>query len=189
LFESPEAKSPTGFSPDGKLLLFNRRMGAAKKLDVWALPMTGDRKPFPVVSTAFNDGGAVFSPDGRWIAYVSDDGGANQVFVEAYPSHGAKVRLSTTTGNAPAWSADGKTVFYATSDYHLMAVAVTIAGSELRAGVPRKLFEWHNGEGWGGGGHFGIDPSGQRFLMPIVTGDQLGTPITVVLNWDASLKK
>jgi Tol biopolymer transport system component len=186
LFESPEAKVPTGFSPDGTLLLFNRIMGRDKKTDIWALPMTGDRMPFPVVSTAFNESLAVFSPDGRWIAYVSDDAGANHVFVEPYPSNGVKVRLSTTSGNWPAWSGDGKKVFYSTSDSHLMAVDVAIVGGDLRAGVPRDLFQWSSR----GGTYFAVDPSGQRFLMSVVKEDAAATPnITVVLNWDTALKR
>ena len=185
LFESPESKLPTGFSPDGKILLFNRTM-TGTKMDIWALPITGDRKPFPVIATAFDEGYATFSPDGRWIAYDSNDSGASEVYVQPFPPTGAKVRLSTTSGVSPSWSADGKTVFYMTSDYHMMAVSVTNSGREFRPESPRELFASRPN---GSTRNFGVDPSGDRFLIPVSGDEQTAAPITVVLNWTAGLKK
>ena len=178
LFESPDPKWPQSASPDGRFLLFNRAMGAQKKSDVWALPLTGDRKPFSVISTEFNEAGAVFSPDSRWIVYQSDESGSLHIHLQPFPTTGAKVRVSTTTGTLPQWSADGKQIFYRTSDNHIMVVDVT---SPLRPGVPKELFTQS--------GAWTIDPSGQRFLF-VTSGDAgVAAPITVVLNFVAGLGK
>jgi Tol biopolymer transport system component len=149
LFHSPEPKYPSSFSPDGKLLLFNREMGPGRNTDVWALPLTGNREPVPVVSTPFNEGAAVFSPDGRWIAYVSNDTGSWQVYVQRFPTTDARWRLSTTTGTWPMWTRGGREVVYATTGQEFMAVDITVIGSELRASVPRRLFlHPYVGGGW-----------------------------------------
>jgi Tol biopolymer transport system component len=178
LFESLESKAPTSASRDGKLMLFTRNMGGQKKTDIWALPLSGDRKPFPVVSTDFNESGAAFSPDGRWIAYDSSESGANQIYIQPFPPTGPRVRVSTTTGNNPAWSADGRQLFYRTNDNHVMSVDVT---SPMRPGVPKELFT--QAGGWT------MDPVHQRFLMAVAPDATGAAPITVVLNWTAGLGK
>ena len=115
LWQSGESKSPSGFSPDGRILLVDRWMNCGSSSDMWALPMTGDRKPFPLIETAFNEHSAVFSPSGRFIAYVSNDSGVNQVYVQPFPPTGARVQLSSGNGRSPMWTSDGRTVLYSTS--------------------------------------------------------------------------
>ena len=114
LWQSGESKSPSGFSPDGRILLVDRWMNCGSSSDMWALPMTGDRKPFPLIETAFNENSAVFSPSGRFIAYVSNDSGVNQVYVQPFPPTGARVQLSSGNGRSPMWTSDGRTVLYST---------------------------------------------------------------------------
>jgi Tol biopolymer transport system component len=180
LFESPENKVPTDASRDTKLLLFDRDMGGQQKNDIWALPLTGDPKPFPVVSTDFGEGNGRFSPDGRWIAYQSNQSGTGQIYIQPFPPTGPRVRVSTTTGNNPAWSTDGKQLFYRTGDNHVMTVDVT---SPMRPGVPKELFTQ--------GGQWTMDPVRQRFLMAVTAFDATAdaTPITVVLHWTAGWGK
>ena len=91
LWQSGETKSPSGFSPDGRILLVDRWTSGGSAADIWALPMTGDRKPFPLIETTFNEHSAVFSPSGRFIAYVSNDSGVSQVYVQPFPPTGARV--------------------------------------------------------------------------------------------------
>ena len=163
---------------------------------MWALPMTGDRKPFPLIETAFNENSAVFSPSGRFIAYVSNDSGVNQVYVQPFPVTGARVQLSSGNGRSPMWTSDGRTVLYSTmaessartfvAETAFMAVDVTTSGSTVRAGSPRMLFmQRHIG---GGLNAFAVDPSGQRFLL-VVPDQKPSSPITVVLNWPSLLSK
>jgi eukaryotic-like serine/threonine-protein kinase len=186
LWQSGETKSGSGFSPDGRLLLVDRwvRPGTS---DIWALPMTGERKPFPLIQTPFSEHSGVFSPSGRFIAYVSNDSGANQVYVQPFPPTGARVQLSVENGWSPVWTADGRTILYSTSDQHFMAVDVTTAGSTVHAGSPRTLFMQRS---IGGGlNRFTVDPSGQRFLLVVADQKPSAPPITVVLNWPSLLAR
>jgi eukaryotic-like serine/threonine-protein kinase len=198
LWQSGETKSPSGFSPDGRILLVDRWMNPGFRGDIWALPMTGDRKPFPLIETAaFNEHSAVFSPSGRFIAYVSNDSGVRQVYVQPFPPTGARVQLSTGNGSSPMWTSDGRTVLYATlldptssrtfvAGTGFMAVDVTTSESTVRAGSPRMLFvQRHIG---GGMNNFAVDPSGQRVLL-VVPDQNVPAPITVVLNWPSLLSK
>jgi len=179
LYASPRTKIPSAFSPDGSVLLFLEEGGPEKRWDIWGLPTSGDRKPFPVVQTPYVEIDPVFSPDGRWIAHVSNDSGTMQVVARPYPSNGAVVRLSTTTGTSPVWLSSGEVV-YATADQHFMSVAVTTSGGTLRAGTPRELFA----QRFIGGraNRFNVDRSG-RFLLPVPREEPGGRPINVIVNW------
>jgi Tol biopolymer transport system component len=184
LFKSAEPKHPTSFSPDGSILLFTRDMGSEKGTDVWALPMNG-RDPFPVVNTSFDEGSAVFSPDGRWIAYVSNDTGAMQVYVQPFPPTGWRLRLSTTNGTSPRWTRGGRELVYATTEQEFMAVEITVAGQVIQASAPRKLFAHpHVGGNWN---HFAVEPTGDQFLLAVPQIETAGT-MTVVLNWPLLLQ-
>jgi Tol biopolymer transport system component len=196
LWQSGESKSPSGFSPDGRILLVDRWMSGSNS-DMWALPMTGDRKPVPLIETTFNEHSAVFSPSGRFIAYASNDSGVSQVYVQPFPPTGARVQLSTGNGGKPMWTSDGRTVLYSTmvdessartfvAETAFMAVDVTTSGSTVRPGSPRRLFmQRHIGGGLNG---FAVDPSGQRFLL-VVPEQNVLAPITVVVNWPSLLSK
>jgi Tol biopolymer transport system component len=186
LWQTSETKSATSFSPDGRILLVDKWFFPAGTSDIWAFPMARDRKPFPVLETPFKENSAVFSPSGRFIAYVSNDSGANQVYVQPFPPTGARVQLSIDNGWSPVWTADGRTVLYSTSDQRFMAVEVTTSGATVHAGPPRMLFMQRN---IGGGlNSFTVDPSGQRFLL-VVPDQKEFAPITVVLNWPSLLAK
>jgi hypothetical protein len=157
--------------------------------------MTGDRKPFPLIETKFNEHSAVFSPSGRFIAYVSNDSGVSQVYAQPFPPTGARVQLSRGNGRSPTWTADGRTVLYstleATSTRTFVAETAFMAGRRdhrptVRAGSPRMLFtQRHIGGGLNG---FAVDPSGQRFLL-VVPDQTVPPPITVFLNWPSLLSK
>jgi Tol biopolymer transport system component len=179
LLQSSTVDTPSAFSPDDKLLLFDRFVGANGSWDIWALPLTQQRQPYPVVATPFMDAQAVFSPDGRWIAYESDDTGVRQVYAQPFPPDGRRVRLSTTSGSGAHWTANGTEVVYSTVDFHFMAVHVDVSGGDLRAEAPRELFVRAHA---GGAQSFAIDASGQRFLMPIKSGSDTQAPITVLVN-------
>jgi Tol biopolymer transport system component len=182
LFDDKADNSAEDWSPDGKLLLFN--VGAH---EIDALPMTGDRKPYPVLKAAFSQTNAAVSPDGRWIAYLSDESGTNEIFVQSFPPSGGKWQISTNVGTEPSWRRDGKELYFM-SGTKLMAVDVKAAGSAFEAGIPKVLFEapvrLYNGDR----NRYVPAPDGQRFLF-ITTPVALDTtPFVVVENWQNSVK-
>jgi eukaryotic-like serine/threonine-protein kinase len=148
LYASGENKFPTSWSPDGHYLLYGTQARETAG-DIWVLPLdeTSKATPVPLVHTRANEGYGTFSPDSRWIAYVSDDSGIAEVYVQPFtlPSAsvdspgGPKVLVSKNGGRRPRWRADGKELFYNSPDGTLMSVAVT-AGATFRPGIPQLLF-------------------------------------------------
>jgi Tol biopolymer transport system component len=187
LFHSDAGILLADWSRDGQFLLFEERApGPREKL--WALPMSGDRKPFPLLQTSFNESLGVFSPDGRSVAFVSDESGRPEVYVQTFPTPTAKWRVSTNGGIQPRWRRDGREIFYVAADHRLMAVGVK-AGSSFEVGIPAVLFELGTSLSAGARHQYDVSADGQRFLVIRVVETQEGHPITVALNWEADLKK
>jgi eukaryotic-like serine/threonine-protein kinase len=181
LLKSAEPLGIWDWSADGRFILY-RILGGKTKNDIWVLPMFGDRKPYPLLQTDFNESLAKFSPDGRWVAYVSDETGTSEVYVKEFQRSGGSWRVSTGGGNFPRWRRDGEELFY-NSGGKLMAVEVKSSSSGFEPGVPKLLFERS------GSGIFDVSGDGQRFLIPILVEESSPEPITVVLNWTADLKR
>ena len=187
LLKTPNHKLLNDWSADGRYLLYQED-DPNTKTDVWALPLFGDRQPFRIVGTPFTERQASFSPDGRWIAYASDEGGVLQVFIQSFPASGGKSQISSIRGSSPRWRPDGKELFY---DRQGQVTAVdlsgTVAGSLLKAGTPRGLFRGlqnyqpHN---------YDVAADG-RFLVLSATGAVPGevTPIIVMFNWQSGRKR
>ena len=136
---TPSGMAPSSWSADGRFIAYTVRGAFPRTSDVWILPLLGERKPFPLVQTNYLEGEAVFSPDGRWIAYTTDEGGEPNVFVQSFPEAGEKHQVSTAGGNAPIWRADGQALYYLSLDATLMAVPIGTTG-RFDAGVPKALF-------------------------------------------------
>ena len=117
---------PSDWSPDGKYLSYYRT-DAKTGLDLWVQPVVGDRTPMPVLRAEFNESQAQFSSNGKWMAYVSDESGSLQVYVQSFPTLTGKWQISTDGGTQPRWSRDGTELFYLAPDRKLMAVTVTTA--------------------------------------------------------------
>jgi eukaryotic-like serine/threonine-protein kinase len=183
LFQSEDAKNPTSWSTDGRFLLFNRTLPKTKT-DVWVLPLFGERKPFPLVQSQFIDRNGQFSPDGRWVAYVSDESGRLEIYAVPFPGPGGKWQVSTGGGSGPHWSADGTELFYVTGDRDLMTVEVK-SGSEFQASSPKPLFSLSSLTPVT---VFEVSRDGRRFLQGIPR-EATGSPVTLVLNWTAELGK
>src|SRR5262249_27963343 len=126
LLVTEQDKSPSDWSPDGRYLLFQNTDPKTGE-DLWALPLQGDRKPFPVVQTNFNEQDGQFSPDGKWLAYQSKQSGRVEIYVQHFPGPGASTQVSTSGGSQVRWRRDGQELFYVTPDSRLMAVPVQIA--------------------------------------------------------------
>lgn len=185
LLESDLEKHPMSCSPDGKFLLY-LSVDPKTKADLWVLPLGSDQKPFPFLQTEFNEFNGQFSPDGRWIAYTSDESGENQIYVAPFPGPGGKQQISTSGGRQPRWQGDGKGIFYLAPDNRLMAAEVNSQGTSLVVGAVRPLFEFH---GYESGYMYDVTADGQRFLLNTAVEQKASAPITLVLNWTADLKK
>lgn len=187
VFESSENKIATSWSSDGRFIVFtNTDTRGNTKQDLWILPLFGDRKPFPFLQTQFNEFNSQFSSDGRWVAYVSDESGSNQVYVAAFPGPGGKRQVSIAGGTEPRWRGDGKEIFFITPDSKLMAVEVNAGNSSVEIGNAQPLFEvrlWTSP-----GTHYDVSRDGKRFLVD-VAGEGTTVPVTLVVNWPAGLKR
>ncbi|MBI3048045.1 MAG: PD40 domain-containing protein [Acidobacteria bacterium] len=177
-------ETPVSWSSDGRSILYVRTT-ATGGFDLWVLSFTGDRKPFPFMETPFNETVATFSPDGRWVAYVSNESGRNEVYVVPFPGPGGKWQVSTAGGNWPRWRRDGREVFYLAPDNRLMAAAVDGQGPAFDVGAVRPLFGTRarpNRRYM-----FDVSADGQRFLINTLV-EQAVQPITLVVNWPALRK-
>ena len=156
--------------------------------DLWVMPLFGDRKPLPFLQTPFNENPGQFSPDGRWMAYASSESGRYEVYVTPFPGPGGKWQVSTAGGDWPRWRRDGKEIFYlAPGGTRLMAAAVNGGASAFEVGAVRELFNTRGvaPNAW----TYDISPDGQRFLVNTFAEEAASTPITLVVNWPALLKK
>ena len=182
------AQVPRSWSQDGQLLAFHENNPTTKK-DLWVLRLS-DRKAEPFLRTPFNEGGPVFSPDGHWIAYISDESGRPEIYVQPYPGPGGKWQISTEGGNEPAWNRNGRELFYRSGN-KMMAVEVTTQPT-FSAGKPKALFEGQYVPVSPGltGTAYDVSADGQRFLMVKETEASISaTQINVVLNWFEELKR
>jgi Tol biopolymer transport system component len=188
LLKSEHRELPTDWSQDGQFLLYEM-IGKNSKSEIWVLPLVGERQPAPVLQAPFNESQGVFSPDGRWIAYVSDESGRQEVYVQTFPASAAKWRISPDGGAQPRWRRDGREIFYLTADGRLMAVGLA-SGTGFEAASPTPLFrtEAMNLDVAGTAIQYAVASDGQRFLVSSPVEGQKGEPITVVLNWTADLK-
>jgi serine/threonine protein kinase len=175
----------TDWSPDGRVLLY-RRFDPINSTDIWALPTDGDRRPFPVVQTAFDERDAQFSPDGKWIAYQSNESGRFEVYVQPFPGPGGKTQVSIDGGAQPRWQRDGRELFYMTLDGQLQSVSMRFdSNGTIQAGSPVRLFQTHVGAVVQGGSSqaYVVSRDGQRFLVNTVAEVASSSPITMILNW------
>ena len=183
LVESTERKAVEDWSPDGKLLLFNT---GTREVD--ALPMTGERKPYPVLKATFRQYDARLSPDGHWIAYVSEESGRAEIFVQTFPPTGGKWQISASGGMEPTWRGDGKELYFL-NETKFMAADVSVNGSSIEAGAPKPLFDAPIDRATNRRNHYVAAADGQRFLF-IATAKAIDTtPFVVVQNWQPALNR
>jgi serine/threonine protein kinase len=184
LLATPQNKAPLDWSPDGRFVLY-RSPGVTTGFDLWALPVDGERKPFPVAQTNFEERDGQFSPDGKWVAYQSNESGRTEIVVQPFPAPGSKLQVSTNGGAQVRWRHDGKELFYVAFDGRLMAVPIRIGvdGQSVETKPPVPLFATRIGGAIQGTARqqYDVSADGQRFLMNTVT-EAATPPITVILN-------
>jgi len=191
LLKSDQNKLPTDWSRDGRFIVY-LRLDSKTKYDVWVLPLTGDQKPFPFLQTEVYEGAARLSPDERWMAYVSDESGRFEVYVQSFPGGGGKRQVSAGGGIGPVWRRDGKELFYYSADGKLMVVEVKTAAAPaaaFEAGAPVSLFEFRIGTASVTTPPYSVTGDGRRFLIQTIVDTEASAPLTVVTNWAAGLKK
>src|SRR5262249_39404679 len=148
-------------------------------------------KPSAFLQTPFNESQGTFSPNGRWVAYQSNEGGQFEVYVRSFPDAGGKRQISNAGGASPRWSRDGKELYYIAPDGKLMAVTITLKESTLEAGTPGALFQTRVTSSFGGTAgnirpQYDVAADG-RFLMNITTEETI-SPITIIQNWKPPAK-
>jgi Tol biopolymer transport system component len=188
LLQSSSTKAPLGWSLDGRFLMYHTAEPKAG-WDVRALPMMGDRKPVSVANTAFEERNGQFSPDGRWVAYQSNESGRFEIYVQPFPGPGGKWQVSTAGGIDPRWRADGKELFFVAPDTTLMAVSVQASGSTFEPGTPMTLFQTRMVVGGIANLYhqYAVSRDG-RFLVNVRADESTATPLTLILNWKPSLE-
>ncbi len=180
-------KIPTAWSPDGRFIAFHV-LQPKTSWDLWVFSLA-DRKLIPYLQTEFAEYGAEFSPDGRWVAYVSAESGRPEIYVQPFPGPGGKWQISTAGGWMPAWRRDGKELFYIASDRKLMVARVR-TGSTFEAEIPEPLFE-SKGKTFGGltRRQYDVSADGERFLVNWAMEEESSAPITLVQNWTAKARR
>jgi Tol biopolymer transport system component len=180
---APGVQHPLDVSADGQRLIYLEE-DRVTRADLWLLLLTGDRKPTPLLRTPFEERDAVFSPDGRVLAFESDESGAPEIYVMPIDAVGSRRRVSRSGGQTPRWRRDGKELFYLAPDGSLMSVTMTLSPA-LEVGSERRLFVVANRTAYD---VFDVSPDGQRFLIntsPVTD----SAPITVILNWQSALRQ
>ena len=199
LYQSADPKRFPNWTHDGKFLMYSALSSDGKGYDLWILPTTGsaaDRKPLPFLRTEFNETNGRFSPDGRWVAYVSNQSGKDEIYVlpfdESNPGSSAARALhqvSKEGGSEVHWSGDGKELFYLAADGYLMSVPVSVTGSAFAPGTPQRLFK----SSAAGAGTWDVSADAKKFLIaaPPAVGSNApaSRPFHVVLNWTELLKR
>jgi len=190
LLETRQTKTPLDWSSDGTTLLYQVQTPDTG-FDVWAVKVN-EGTPFPVLHTAADEGGVVFSPDGRWIAYQSNESGRPQIYVQAFPSGGRRWQVSRDGGTRPMWRPiDGRELFYLAPDLNLVSVPLTVTdeGRAIQADAAAPLFQTELSFTSSLGmprPNYAVSADGKRFLL-VETEGSTATPLTVVLHWRAAV--
>jgi len=193
LLTSDRTNTPSSWSADGRFLL-DHVADPQTNLDLWVVPMVGDRTPSLVLKTPFREGWGAFSPDGRWVAYYSNESGRNEIYVRPFvaagvagtvaEATGSQWQVSTTGGVYPTWSRDGKELYYLNPAGAMTAAPMTVTGATIEPGAPVVLFPTHifgGGVDAQQGRQYDVAPDG-RFLINTVM-DSAAAPITLIQNW------
>ena len=178
LFTNHASVHPTAWSPDGRFLLFEQTDPKSGS-DIWVLPVRGDHTPHSYLASPFSESDARFSPDGKWVAYTSDESGRQEVYVQRFPDPRDKVQVSTSGAVSPRWAPDGHELYFLSIGRQLMAVRIGLT-NPLQVGSPTRLFDTSVDLG---ANRYVPSRDGKRFLFSLGLADINAAQIVVVLNW------
>jgi Tol biopolymer transport system component len=177
-------KNVEDWSRDGKYLVYNYQL--PNKSHLYVLPLAGDRKPVPFLTPEFRIGESQFSPNGRWLAYLSTESGRAEVYVQGFALNSSQPRgkwqVSTAGGEFPRWRRDGKELYYHFGSTYF-AVDVKTDGASFEAGIPKPLFDAATVSSPLGGSRFVVTRDGQRFLVEAQVEKSANAPLEVLVNW------
>ena len=179
---APKVSSLESSSRDGRYVTF-ATIDAKTKGDVWAWRLSGDRSVFPVVTSPANEGHSRLSPDGRWLAYASDESGRFEIYVRSFPESDATWQVSTAGGADPQWSRDGRELYFVADDRTMMVAKVTTRPT-FRIGSATPVFDtglevlWQDTRN-----HYDVAPDGRRLILLVPETDRRAAPFTVIVNW------
>jgi Tol biopolymer transport system component len=183
-----EVGVPTDWSRDGRYILADRNGDRTGK-DLWVVPLSEGGKPYPYLETPFSERRAKISPDGKWVAYVSDDTSRNEIYVDSFPQRSGKQQVSIHGGDRPVWGRSGNELFFIGADQTMMAADIRDRGDRLDVGVPKSLFQVRVSMGLGSD-RSGFDVSDDdRFLIPTLVNSGSAVPLTLVVNWPTLIRK
>ena len=179
------------WSPDGRWIAYSKNTQQTG-IDLWLMPVASGGMPQPFSTERFDESSAAFSPDARWLAFVSTEAGPPEIYVAPLERPKDRTRISIDGGTTPRWNRDGTELFYASPDGRtIMRVPIQL-GATLKAGIPARLFTITAA----GAAQFArrnivydVTPNGQRFLINVPAEEPSSSRITVVLNWMAALNK
>ncbi len=186
VYGSPLQDYPTSWSPDGKSVLLSLLGSGKTKWDLALLPLTGDKIPVPLTQTEFNEWVGIFSPDGRWVSYQSDESGKYEIYVRTLDAQGGKWQVSVGGGESAFWPRKSKEIIYTSGGRKVVSAEVKYTASSFEVVRTTVLFDL-NIRGVGTFMH--VSEDGQRFLLRIASVDESSTPVTLVMNWNEELKK
>lgn len=185
LMTHPYNMGPDSTSPDGRHVLVTAA-DATGVFNLLAVPIEGDHKPLMLAGGPAFESSGQFSPDGRFVAYVSTESGGEEVYVIDFPPTGAKWQVSQDGGVEPRWSRDGRQLYYFDRQNQLIAVEVKTAGG-FEAGASRTLLQFHGAVR--GGWRYDVAPGGERFLVTTPAEGETASPISVITNWTSRLSR
>ncbi|HSS44419.1 MAG TPA: hypothetical protein VLO07_03675, partial [Thermoanaerobaculia bacterium] len=182
LYHAEGQATPDDWSLDGRFLALDvAKTGGKTKGDIWILPLSGDRKPYPFLATEFDETGASFSPDGRWVSYGSNESGKNELYVVPFPGPGGKWQISTDGALGGGWHRGGKEIIYLSPELNIVSVEVKAGPSGLEIGPPKVLFTVSN---FATGA---TAPDGERSLGALHPEGAEKPRVALVANWTAGL--
>jgi Tol biopolymer transport system component len=187
LLKSDRVKYLSDWSTDGRYIVYDD-IDAQTKVDIWVLPLFGEGKAFPFLKTEHDEWTGRLSPDGRWMAYTSNESGRYQVYVRGFQESVGQWQVSTDGGLHPQWRKDGRELFYVSADQNLMRVDVR-SGNTFEAGTPLPLFRTHINNVFSVRAPYAVSSDGQRFLMIVATRHASAASIDVLLNWTQAIKQ
>jgi len=184
LLENPHNNIVEDWSRDGRFLSLQVIPAQGKRTNqIWVLDIAGEGKTAAFATGGSSSANSRFSPDGRWLAYDSDESGRAEVYVQAFPGPGGKWQISAAGGTNPRWRGDGKEIFYLSLDNKIMAVPVE-AVLTFHAGTPAPLFAVHPALGT----VYDVSADGKRFLVNSLPADQGSPPLSLLVHWTGLLK-